>query len=189
MGIKHRGSKLRGRVGKSSRYRDRTQTRKQSDKSKTDRQFWRTIRREKELAFKAMMRINRGLYGERPPNCSECGAVPAMHSGRSGYFWRCSVGCDVQVGCHPGRTIPLGTMADRPTRRARERAHDTFDRLWTTGRISRTEAYRLLSVSMGLPTKKTHFGMFTAGQCEEACAFARITLREIYRITGVNDES
>lgn len=51
-------------------------------------------------------------------------------------FYR-SVPCDARVGCHPGTKAPLGRLATRRVRVARQRAHAAFDPLWKQGRMTR----------------------------------------------------
>lgn len=56
--------------------------------------------------------------------------------------------CDTYVGCHNNTRTPLGTMADKETRRLRKMAHANFYLLWKNGKYGRIEAYRLLAKSM-----------------------------------------
>lgn len=86
--------------------------------------------------------------------------------------------CDSFVLCSEnGR--PLGTIANRPLRKARKETHVWLDMLWDTKRLDRGTVYRMLAESMSLPIEKTHVGLFDLGQCEHASAFARITLKEL----------
>ena len=89
----------------------------------------------------------------------------AVIYGRSyGPIYLCII-CGAYVGCHPGSTRPLGTPADRATRTARHMAHQVFDPLWKSKRMTRRAAYAWLSRQMGLPPEKTHIGMFNQEQC------------------------
>lgn len=49
----------------------------------------------------------------------------------------------------------------------RARAHRAFDRIWKTGLMSRSDAYRWLSVQMGWPLDDTHMGMMKKADCEK----------------------
>jgi hypothetical protein len=59
------------------------------------------------------------------------------------------------------------TPADEPTRKARIKAHQLFDLLWKTKKMSRKEAYRWLQKTMNLPPGECHIGMFTLDQCRQ----------------------
>lgn len=107
-------------------------------------------------------------------SCDRCGERAELVDGevlygnpchRDKFFYRCAP-CGVYVGCHPGTTAPLGTLADAETRRARNRAHAVFDRLWKSGQMRRREAYRLMQKIMNLPEREAHIAKFTAAQCE-----------------------
>ena len=81
-------------------------------------------------------------------------------------FWSCP-SCDAHVGCHPGTTKPLGTLADANLRELRVRAHRLLDQLWKTETMTRTEAYAWLGGHMGLHPAHCHIGMFTLEQCQQ----------------------
>ncbi len=174
MGIKHRAGQR-----KVSRKRRKSQTRLQSDMQKNERRTRDRDQRREESTERLLLRRNRRTYGTRPPPCPFCGAAPRLTNNRRS--WECSNDdCDASVGCHPQSTIPLGTLADRDTRKARVRTHHLFDMLWTGGRMTRKEAYTLLAESMQLDVDAAHIGKFDLGQCEEAGAFARATLRALH---------
>lgn len=48
---------------------------------------------------------------------------------------------------------------------ARVNAHEKFDYLWKTKKMSRSVAYRWLAANMGLSKKDAHIRFFTAAQC------------------------
>jgi hypothetical protein len=87
-------------------------------------------------------------------------------------FYSC-VPCNAYVGCHPNSTRPLGTIANRELRQLRGRTHSAFDPMWKRGKMSRSEAYRWLSKTLGLSTKKCHIGMFDCETCRNAIAAAQ----------------
>ncbi|MDN7995948.1 DUF3268 family zinc-finger domain-containing protein [Burkholderia multivorans] len=58
--------------------------------------------------------------------------------------------CRAYVGLHPFTAIPLGTLADGPTREARKRAKAAFNPIWQSGAMSRTDAYVWLARQLGI---------------------------------------
>lgn len=76
--------------------------------------------------------------------------------------------CDAQVGMHPFTNLPLGTLADRPTRQARILFKNRFNTLWKGGAMDRTKAYRKLAKTMNIPFKDCHIGYFSIADCERA---------------------
>lgn len=108
-----------------------------------------------------------------PPLCF-CGrAMTLIANGSGGPYWRCSdAGCDGTVGVHPGTKRPLGTAADRRTRKARVRAHEALDMLWRgqhpRGQY-RAAAYRMLAEKMGAQGE-VHIGEMYADDCARVVA-------------------
>lgn len=92
-------------------------------------------------------------------NCGHCGQPAALVTGEQVYphrrdlwhkpFWQC-VPCKAHVGCHPGTTHPLGSVADAELRRWRSRAHEAFDPLWKEGAMRRGQAYAWLAKTLGV---------------------------------------
>jgi hypothetical protein len=56
-------------------------------------------------------------------------------------------------------------MATQATKRARVRAHETFDALWQT-KQQRSRAYAWLAKKMGLEQSRCHIAQFTYEQCQ-----------------------
>lgn len=89
------------------------------------------------------------------------------------WVYRCAdempgVECDAMVGMHPFTNIPLGTLATKPLREARQRAKALFEPLWINehDRIqSRARAYGWLAEQLGIPQEECHFGWFDLAQC------------------------
>ena len=119
-------------------------------------------------APEVLARINDPLPA--PTTCRFCkGTVELVNNslfyGRE-YGWplayACS-SCGARVGCHPGTNIPLGTLADKATMRARNAAHAAFDPLWKgKGKGMRSKAYRALSKALGKPG---HISWLDAHEC------------------------
>lgn len=74
--------------------------------------------------------------------------------------------CDAFVGVHKGSDIPFGTLANAELRKLRKQAHEQFDLLWKTGRMSRSSAYNWLAQKMNKPAEKTHIAMFGVDDCK-----------------------
>lgn len=107
-------------------------------------------------------------YCHRPARLMDSAAV---YDRSHGLIWAC-IPCDARVGVHRGTETPLGTMANRPLRRWRNRAHEAFDPLWrkdSPRRIFKTRggAYGWLAIQMKMPKEHCHIAMFSQEQCAE----------------------
>ncbi len=121
--------------------------------------------------------------------CHHCGGDAELVTGDVLYgypslaakkFWSCEP-CDAYVGCHPparanGKgghgdgTVPLGTLANRAERQARNRAHQAFDSMWQTGGpMDRKQAYAWLAAQLAITADACHIGMFDEHQCARVC--------------------
>lgn len=88
------------------------------------------------------------------------------------WVYRCTV-CNAMVGMHPFTNIPLGTLADLSTRKARMWVKNVFNPIWKSGQMTRSEAYEWLADAMGIPKERCHFGMFTLDECNTALSILR----------------
>ncbi|MBD2786342.1 hypothetical protein ID858_10310 [Xenorhabdus sp. DI] len=79
--------------------------------------------------------------------------------------------CGARVSIHPGTDIPMGTLADRPTRIARISGHRHFENMREYRELERTDAYRWLARKLGISFRRCHFGWFDADMCERAKSF------------------
>lgn len=113
-----------------------------------------------------------------PTVCRYCGSdveivsnkvIYGREFGEWPWAYRCANRpCDSYVGMHPFTAIPLGTLADAPTREARKRAKRVFEPLWKSGRMGRKEAYAWLAQKLGIDdVDKCHIGWFDADMCEQ----------------------
>lgn len=89
-------------------------------------------------------------------------------------FWLCAP-CEAYVGCHKQGegTRPLGRLANRELRDAKQAAHLAFDRLWRNkGKITltRKEAYAWLAEQLNINVKDCHIGQFDVMQCRRVVA-------------------
>jgi len=88
------------------------------------------------------------------------------------YVYKCTY-CDAYVGVHQNTEVPLGTLADKPTREARKQVKPLFNELWQDGSMKRTEAYGWLAKRMGISASQCHFGMFNVDDCNKARAILK----------------
>lgn len=56
---------------------------------------------------------------------------------------------------------------------ARAVAHDVFDALWKSGRMSRTQAYSALAQHMRMTKDQCHIQRFNVNQCIEVIKWAK----------------
>lgn len=98
--------------------------------------------------------------------------APLYHGRNYGPAWVC-MPCEAWVGVHQGGRIPLGRLANKELRVAKQAAHLAFDPLWKTklerGECSkgqaRQAAYSWLSHALDIRPDQTHIGMFDVETC------------------------
>jgi hypothetical protein len=85
-----------------------------------------------------------------------------------GKIWICWP-CDARVGVHKNskKNAPLGQLAGKKLREARKSAHATFDKLWKSGKMSRTDAYALMCEKLNIEKSQAHIGKFNMKQCAD----------------------
>lgn len=76
-------------------------------------------------------------------------------------------GCDAYVRTHAGTKKPMGTLADGKLRALRIEAHRSFDQLFTSGMMSRDEAYRWLAAILQAPKSQAHIGNLGEYYCRQ----------------------
>lgn len=115
---------------------------------------------------------------ERKVLCPDCGARMTLRARKQGQSFkqeqsRLFYGCSTFPNC--SGTVPSdehgepqGTPASVETKKARIRAHATFDRLWKQpgGRMSRSEAYAWMKERTGFE----HIADMDEAQCEDLVA-------------------
>jgi len=74
--------------------------------------------------------------------------------------------CDAYVRVHEGTNIPVGTLANQPLRLLRKQAHDRFNRLYLSGRMSRDDAYAWLAGVLDAPPSHAHIGRLSEYYCK-----------------------
>lgn len=100
--------------------------------------------------------------------------------GTERWWWLCS-SCRGYVGCHKDTLKPLGTPADKATRRAREAAHAVFDPLWQkrqrlsglTRSVARGRGYKWLADQLGIDRKRCHIGEMNAEMAMQVVAICK----------------
>lgn len=121
----------------------------------------------------------------KAPICPYCGAASVFHAssaalyhGRDyGPLWICTP-CGAWVGCHPGRQIALGRLANKELRLWKMNAHAAFDPLWkakiarnrATGHkpsSCRRQGYQWLAQQLGIDPKDCHIGEFDVDTCRK----------------------
>ena len=75
--------------------------------------------------------------------------------------------CDIYVRTHAGTCVPVGSMANQELRILRRTAHHYFDRLHTSGLMSREEAYLWLAEQISAPLSEAHIGHLGEYYCKE----------------------
>lgn len=85
-----------------------------------------------------------------------------------GKFWMCWP-CDAYVGVHKNSKnfAPLGRLANKELRRWKQNAHVVFDPLWTSGKMTRTEAYAYMARRLGITKEEAHIGKFDVDMCKK----------------------
>lgn len=74
--------------------------------------------------------------------------------------------CDAYVGMHPFTNLPLGTLADSTTRKARSKAKAAFNRHWQSRGMNRKQGYIWLAEQLGIERQKCHIGWSDTEQCQ-----------------------
>lgn len=107
--------------------------------------------------------------------CDYCGEKTQLVAGKEIYlhrpdlykknFYICKP-CDAYVGCHRNTTKPLGRLANKELRRAKNNAHVVFDPLWKSKKMSRHSAYKWLAEKLQIEPRKCHIGMFDVEMCK-----------------------
>lgn len=110
------------------------------------------------------------------PNCSgpvERASNSKVYHGREfgewPFIYRCHDDkCDSYVGLHPKTDIPLGTLADKPTRDARRAAKAAIMPMWQEQGMDRYAVYRWLAEKMGInDVNHCHIAWFDIKQCKQ----------------------
>lgn len=86
--------------------------------------------------------------------------------------------CDSFVIADPVTLQPRGSLADSELRRLRYLAHNQFDRLHRSGRMTRKEAYQWLAYITQSPVGHAHIGHMGAYYCRVIIRESKKLLRD-----------
>ena len=83
------------------------------------------------------------------------------------YVYACSAypACDSYVGVHRGTRKPKGTLANGDLRNMRIQAHKLFSQIWTSGIMTKKQAYRWMQYRFSLNEEQAHIGNFSEYMC------------------------
>lgn len=171
--------------------RDSRQHRRKHGQCKAGKQRRRDKRRDQQIQSYNTRQETQRVLSTRPV-CPYCGRnshrvenTQKIFGKDIGPVWVCNgyPKCDSYVMCHVTQRRygeALGTLANKDLRRARMMVHRVLDLLWSYNRMTRNQVYAEMAEAMGIDSDDCHVAMFDLGQCEEAAAFARLRLKEIY---------
>lgn len=74
--------------------------------------------------------------------------------------------CDSYVMAHPGNLEPMGSLAGPELRKLRREAHVNFNRLYTSGLMSKRTAYQWLAYITQSPMSHAHIGYMGDYYCK-----------------------
>lgn len=99
------------------------------------------------------LRSAEGIYQDNKTDAQlyVCGRYPA---------------CDAYVRCHPGTTIPMGTLADGKLRRMRMEAHRWFELMCACEQLNKRDAYDWLARLLYVPRSQAHIGYLGEYYCQ-----------------------
>lgn len=143
------------------------------------------------VSRKALKRIPD--YLEPPEKCPNCGNIVFLVNNREiygreygdwPYAYRCTDhrGCDSYVGLHPNTDLPLGTLADKPTRDARKTYKAFFFQWQRLNNWSRKQAYAWLAQRLGITIEQCHWGFFSVAQAELAGSICEEALEQMKEV-------
>lgn len=123
------------------------------------------------------------LKGEICPYCkgkSEYVDSSVIYGKSYGMIYLCRP-CDAYVGVHKGTSDALGRMGNRKLRTLKKEAHLYFDVIWKEGHFKRKDAYRWLSVHLGIPKTYTHIGHFSEETLKKVIYLSKQFLNDMRR--------
>lgn len=113
-------------------------------------------------------------------HCPDCGDSMALMKDRNFVGYKCrSLECRGSHGCHPDGS-PVGKPADAKTRKARILAHDTFDRIWKSKKMTRGRAYVWMRHELGMAEDECHIGSFDAETCKKLVQAVRASFPDLF---------
>lgn len=107
--------------------------------------------------------MKKGSRYPKTPRCPICGKLATTTETRYGLRHSC-------CGLWSWDRSPL---QPKEVHEARIRAHDAFDRIWKSGLMTRTEAYKELSERTGIPKKRCHIKQMGIDGCNKVIEATR----------------
>lgn len=123
------------------------------------------------------------LKGKTCPYCLKASKLIKKEGTEKEYLYSCEP-CGAYCGTHQGTKTSYGRLAKEDLRKLRIETHVHFDKLHKDpkAKLTRTEAYKLLSDHLGTPTSLTHIGMFNSKSCQRVIDFSIAFLQPQTRI-------
>ena len=116
----------------------------------------------------------------KPPVCPYCGQTAVLKRVKDlfgedtkwipdEFIYVCKgyPACDSYVSTKRGTKIPKGIMADGDLRALRIHAHKVFDRIWLSGFMDQSAAYRWMQARFCLSEKDAHIAKMSNYMCEQ----------------------
>lgn len=111
----------------------------------------------------------------------------ALMKDRNSVGYRCrSLDCRGSHAAHPDGS-PVGKPADAKTRKARITAHEAFDRIWRTKRMTRDRAYVWMRHELGLSKEECHIGSFDVATCKKLVQKVRECYPDLFPFDDMTD--
>ncbi|MTJ02669.1 zinc-finger-containing protein [Idiomarina piscisalsi] len=104
--------------------------------------------------------------------CCYCNATASfqkfdkLNRRQGNYGYICDGLCDASVSYHEGDKMPMGTLADEPLRKLRDRAKKAVDAFAIKSGLGLTDAYGLMAERMGLSMVDIPIARLDFEQCE-----------------------
>jgi len=98
--------------------------------------------------------------------------------------------CDAYVRVQKNTTLPVGTLANGALRALRLKAHEQFNKLYLSGRMSKHEAYAWLAALLQVPYSQAHIGHLGEYFCQRVIEESQLYMalpapRKVPEIGGV----
>lgn len=87
--------------------------------------------------------------------------------------------CDSYVAVHDGTTTPMGPLANKQLRRLRYEAHESFNRLWVEGYMTKDDAYAWLAVKLKIPFSAAHIGQMGEYRCRQIIEMSKENIAQL----------
>ena len=128
-----------------------------------------------------------GIPGMNAMRCPYCGSPVVLRSADGIYKESRYPACDAYVRVHEGTDKPVGSLADHRLRKLRKEAHDSFNRLYLTGAMTKDQAYAWLAGMIQAPRSQAHIGYLREYYCEQVIKQSKAILANRQRaLSGVS---